>query len=130
MVGEAEAMKLGVKLVYNLGYRNILLEGDSATVISAFNNFPEVTDWRIHSIVTDSFETIRLLQSWSFTHICREANDVVHHLARWPPLSSSQEGISVLLSVFRIFPGCLLELIPLKFLESWLCFLFLIKLMF
>lgn len=76
-------MKMGVDLAVRLGYQNVILEGDSETVISAFNHFPATTDWRIQAIVTETFPSLRQLQTWCFSHVKRDANFTVHQLARW-----------------------------------------------
>lgn len=52
-------MKMGVDLAVRFGYQNVILEGDSKTVISAFNHFLATTDWRIQAIVTETFPSLR-----------------------------------------------------------------------
>lgn len=105
------------------GFLDITLEGDSEMVIKAIRKYPTRTEWRIHHIVLEILDVCRhrQMQSWRGTHGYWGANKAVHHLVRWPPPSLAEVIISTVVTIFLIYPGCLLELIHHKVLLSCIC---------
>lgn len=81
--GEAAAAKLGIEFAWQMGYRDILLEGDSELMIKAIQNFPHCMEWRIHATVQEIVEFGRKMHSCKAIHVRRGANEIMHHFARW-----------------------------------------------
>lgn len=81
--GDAVVAKLGLELVRCQGFREVLLEGDSEIVINAIRCWPQISEWRIHTLVQQVQELGSRLQSCKAIHVYRGASSMVHHLARW-----------------------------------------------
>ncbi|KAB1214862.1 hypothetical protein CJ030_MR5G018748 [Morella rubra] len=83
-VGEAAAMKLGVKEALKNGCSSMILEGDSLDVISTLQGFPKRVDWRIHNnTIHDIHALLQQLIFWKCRHTQRGANNDAYCLARW-----------------------------------------------
>ncbi|GMI75965.1 hypothetical protein like AT2G13980 [Hibiscus trionum] len=80
-VAEAMAYLQAVQLVREAGFLNIIVEGDSLTVIRKLRT--SIKDSSITGpIVYDNKEASKLFSSISFNHVRREANKVAHELAK------------------------------------------------
>jgi ribonuclease HI len=79
---EALGMKEGFKLAVLLGCNNVLAESDYTDVIEACSGEEA---WWNDSVATyaDCFDMAMTIGSVTFTHCLREANKVVHSLARF-----------------------------------------------
>lgn len=80
--GEAEAVKLGVQLACDLGFENVIFEGDSEIVIMAINAWPYLSNWRIYSSVKEIHAACWGQKKWLAVHAVRNANELTHHFAR------------------------------------------------
>lgn len=61
---EAKAAKLGLELVHFQGFREVILEEDSELVIKAIRNWPQISEWRILSLVQEIHDMCCRLHSW------------------------------------------------------------------
>ncbi|GMI68159.1 hypothetical protein HRI_000485200 [Hibiscus trionum] len=72
---------VAVELVKVLGFSRVLVEGDSLTIIKKLNSFSEDLS-SIRPLILDIKEAAKGLQEVHFRFVHREANNVVHTLAR------------------------------------------------
>lgn len=77
--GEAAAAKLGVEFTTQMCFKDIILEGDLALVIMAIQKWPQRTNWRIHSTISEIVGACNQMANWTAVHVVRSANEVVHH---------------------------------------------------
>ena len=78
---EAIALRLGLRLVYAVGCRNIEVESDCEELVHACNGETEI--WSPYSgTLADCFHLSHGIPNISFAHCPREANKVAHFLAR------------------------------------------------
>lgn len=90
--GEVSAAKLGVELAAKMGFRDIILEGDSAMAIKAIRQWTKRTEWRIHEKVSEIIYVCSLFDSWKVVHTYQGVNETVHSLARWASAEFSSSG--------------------------------------
>ena len=78
---EAIAMKEGLALANQLGYNNVIAESDCTEIIEACSG--ETIWWDESSaIFADCIDLVSLIGNVTFKYCPREANEVVHELAR------------------------------------------------
>ncbi|KAL4369617.1 hypothetical protein GQ457_05G031680 [Hibiscus cannabinus] len=90
---EAEALAAvqGLDFAKDLGFHQLIVEGDSRTVINKLSH-PELDRSNIHPFISDAKHLSRSFQSCRFTFVCRDENKVAHILA-----SLGQRGSELLL---------------------------------
>lgn len=67
--GEVETAKLGVKLACDQRFQQVILEGDSETVMKAIQSWPHPVDWRIDLAVKEIRDACCRLLSWRAVHV-------------------------------------------------------------
>lgn len=72
---------MGVQFAHHLGFRNIMLESVSESAISAVQNYPQTTNWKLQPLVENIHSSLQQMQAWQVCHIRRGANAAVHQLA-------------------------------------------------
>ncbi|XP_059068992.1 uncharacterized protein LOC131859366 [Cryptomeria japonica] len=79
---EAEVMELarGLKQCSDLALNLILIEGDSRILINAIKN-ESTPNWKIRQILKDILTLLDNILNYKVSHIFREANRVVDHMA-------------------------------------------------
>jgi ribonuclease HI len=80
-VAEAMAMREGLSLANRMGCTNVIMESDSTETVDACNG-TEAWWGESAAILADCVDLASLLNSVSFQHCPREANEVAHDLAR------------------------------------------------
>ena len=83
---ELLSARWAVLLVQELGFADSIFKGNLEKVIKALRN----NEWLNSSIgylIQDTLSFVNSLQSWSFSHIGGQGNDVAHALARRVRLS-------------------------------------------
>lgn len=105
--GEATAAKLGVEFATQMGFRDIILEGDSALLIMAIQKWPQRTDWRIHSTISEIVGACNQMVNWTAVHVVRGGNEAVHHFARWVATEFISIAAPVVVSIFLSYLGCM-----------------------
>lgn len=61
-------------------------------VIKAIRSWPKISEQRILSLVQEIHDMGSRLHSWQASHVHRDANSLVHHLARWAAAEFSSIG--------------------------------------
>lgn len=80
-MAEAVAMKEGLRLAENLGYHNVIAEGDCLEIIEACTG--QETWWtESAAIFADCLDTVTSIGRVTFHHCRREANKAAHEIAR------------------------------------------------
>ena len=78
---EATAARVAVQLAYDLGFKEVEVEGDSINIVQALSQTePNYTLYG--HIINDTKFTSQLLVSVHFLHVKREGNKVAHSLAK------------------------------------------------
>ncbi|KAL0011178.1 hypothetical protein SO802_006286 [Lithocarpus litseifolius] len=77
---EAVAVDEGIRLSWDLGLKDVIIEGNSLIVISALSKVA-TPPWSI-SKVEGSRHNLRCFSSWSIVHVRRKCNRAAHLLAR------------------------------------------------
>ncbi|XP_075633739.1 uncharacterized protein LOC142606241 [Castanea sativa] len=78
---EARAMQEGVQLAWELGLREIIVEGDAQVVINALLN-PEACPWSIQKIIEGCLQSLSCFKAWTASHVSRKGNVAAHVMAR------------------------------------------------
>ena len=78
---EAKAALFAVFSVKQLGFKKLILEGDSLTVLKALNSPNESHQWVIGSIVEDTLFHLSYFDCWLAIFVKRDLNFVVDNLA-------------------------------------------------
>jgi ribonuclease HI len=80
-IGEALVVLHAAGFCCDLGICEVILEGDSLMVTRAFEKKGE--NWlRYGQIVEDTKLVLRSFRQWRISHLCIEANDAAHGLAK------------------------------------------------
>ncbi|GMY15487.1 hypothetical protein FCV25MIE_10726 [Fagus crenata] len=78
---EAWAVKRAIQFVLEIGLTEAEFEGDSQIIVSALNNpHPSLAPYGL--LITDAKVLASKLQSFSFSHVKRQGNQLAHALAR------------------------------------------------
>ena len=75
-IAEATSALYTIKLVDDLGYSKLWLEGDSLNIINTLNNFFKIS-WSIEATVMEIKSLIQKFEKVVISHTYREANGVV-----------------------------------------------------
>ena len=78
---EARAVQEGIQLAWELGLREVIIEGDAQVVIKALQNF-EVCPWPMQKVVEGSLQSLSCFKAWSASHVCRCGNEAAHLMAK------------------------------------------------
>lgn len=70
-----------VELCCDLGFHDILLEGDSLNVVKAQKD-KQPNLHRYGHVVEDTHLLLRSMRSWAIGHVNRESNQTMHNLAK------------------------------------------------
>ncbi|XP_059442109.1 uncharacterized protein LOC132174476 [Corylus avellana] len=107
VVGEAQAALAAVEFSRELGYQDVILEGDSLQVVQALKE--EGINWRSYGqIVDDARVLLGTCRSWMVHHMRRGANQAAHSLAKESLWHSSDQ------IWLHALPDCLFHLVPLE----------------
>lgn len=83
-VAETSVAWLTVEFSQQLGYTNVILEGDSLEVIQALRS--EESSWNQYGVcghlMEDAKNLLHSCQVWRVNHVKREANEIAHRLAK------------------------------------------------
>lgn len=79
-VAEAIAARLVLKIVWEAGFRDIVMESDCLKLITHLKN-AKVETSSFGNIVHDLLVFVEHFNSCSFIHVCRSGNKVAHNLA-------------------------------------------------
>ncbi|KAJ4981483.1 hypothetical protein NE237_032320 [Protea cynaroides] len=82
LLGEALAVRAGLNLVLQYGYRNLVVESDCLELINLLTGPSNVAQTYVQDIVTDISVLGGQAQDLSFCFSPRSANSVAHSLAR------------------------------------------------
>ena len=74
-IAEATASLYTIKLVVDLGYSKLWLEGDSMNIINTLNNKNAIS-WSIEATIMEIKTLIQKFDKVAISHIYREANGV------------------------------------------------------
>ena len=74
-------MQEGVQLAWELGLREIIIEGDAQVVIKALQN-SESCSWPIQKVVEGSLQSLSCFKAWTASHVSRTGNEAAHLLAK------------------------------------------------
>ncbi|XP_042964529.1 uncharacterized protein LOC122298728 [Carya illinoinensis] len=80
-VGEALALKRAVQFCDELGFSNVVLEGDAQVIVKAANNREELYT-AYGNVMEEVRGFLKMRESWKIQFIHREANNVAHILAK------------------------------------------------
>ena len=78
---EAKAMKEGILLAWDLGLKNIIVEGDSLVVVQALNGIiaPAIS---IQKVIEGITWCLKRLDTWKISHSRRSSNTTAHLMAK------------------------------------------------
>ncbi|XP_026454732.1 uncharacterized protein LOC113355956 [Papaver somniferum] len=104
---EAEGKRalLAVDLARRKGFRDIILERDSITVINALKYAHYKPNWRIQSTIDRIRDELSLFRSVDFRYVKKTANNVAHNVAALAVTSHSSN------EWFTLPPSCIAQLI-------------------
>src|ERR1044072_111734 len=80
---EATAMKRGLKLALEKGYRELIVESDCLKVVNAINTASPLLSY-LELLIQEIVILSHAFSNISFNHVFREANKVAHNLAKVP----------------------------------------------
>ena len=72
---ESWAAQEGVQLAWELGLREIIIEGDAQVVITASRN-PKSCSWPIQKVVEGSLQSLSCFKAWTASHLRKSGNEV------------------------------------------------------
>ena len=78
---EARAVQEGVQLAWELGLREIIVEGDAQVVIKALQNF-ETCPWPIQKVVEGSLLSLSCFKAWIASRVSKNGNEVAHLISK------------------------------------------------
>ena len=78
---KARAGQEGIQLAWELGLREVIIEGDAQGVIKALQNF-EVCPWLVQKVVEGYLQCLSYFKAWSASHVCRAGNEAAHLMAK------------------------------------------------
>ncbi|XP_026459230.1 uncharacterized protein LOC113359875 [Papaver somniferum] len=102
---EGKGALLEVDLARRKGFRDIILEGDSITVINALKYAHYKPNWRIQSTIDIIRDELSLFRSVDFRYVKKTANNVAHNVAALGVTSHSSN------EWFTLPPSCIAQLI-------------------
>jgi ribonuclease HI len=97
-VAETYAAQQGTLLARDMGFQNVILEGDSQVIVYALNS-GSVSAIAYASLVDDTQTILNTFPAWRVVFVQRVANAVVHHLAH-VAVSNLFRTLSVILYVW------------------------------
>ena len=74
-------MQEGLQLTWELGLREIIIEGDAQAVIKALQN-PKTCPWPIQKVVEGAMLSSSCFKVWIASHVGRNGNEAVHLMAK------------------------------------------------
>lgn len=80
---EANGALLSIELAISKGFTQIIIEGDSLTVINALRYRNTPTPWRIKNTISRAKDKLAHFSSVDFSFIKKEANVMAHSLAAY-----------------------------------------------
>ena len=96
---EARAVQEGIQLAWELGLREVIIEGDAQGVIKALQNF-EVCLWPVQNVVKGSLQCLSYFKAWSTSHVRRGGNEASHLMAKMAKsLSTCKIWVEDILSI-------------------------------
>ncbi|XP_075665575.1 uncharacterized protein LOC142635273 [Castanea sativa] len=113
---EAKAVEEGVRLAWDLGLKQIIIESDSQIVVNSIRDH-HLAPSSIQKVIEGLIVDLRSFEEWKVSHICRRSNSAAHIMARhakfvidrviWvedtPPIIAAQVQHDVLyMTSFRI----------------------------
>ena len=78
---EARVVQESIQLAWELGLREVIIEGDAQGVIKALQNF-EVCPWPVQKVVEGSLQCLSCFKAWSASHVRRGRNEAAHLMAK------------------------------------------------
>ncbi|KAK9999711.1 hypothetical protein SO802_019314 [Lithocarpus litseifolius] len=79
---EAKATEIGTTFAWELGLREIMLEGDSQTVIAAITNH-DPCPIQVHHLIARIKSWEPKFRAWKSSFTRKEGNKAAHHLAKY-----------------------------------------------
>ena len=74
-------MQEGLQLTWELGLREIIIEGDTQAVIKPLQN-PKTCPWPIQKVVEGAMLSFSCFMVWIASHVGRNGNEAVHLMAK------------------------------------------------
>ena len=103
VLGEAQAALLACSLAVSLNLKNFVIEGDSASVITALQDPSLILDWQIDHIICNIFSLIPTSSTWNARKANRSANFCAHYVANRAAVGFISNGIPSLSSPLSPF---------------------------
>ena len=104
--GEALAALLAASLAVSLNLDPFVLEGDSATVITALQDPSFILDWQLDHLICNIFTLIPVSSTWKARKVNRSANFCAHYVANRAAVGFVSNGIPSLSSPPLSIPIC------------------------
>jgi ribonuclease HI len=107
--GEAWGALRATEFCVEMGFFDIILEGDSLTVVKAIGD-AEASMRPFGQIVEDIKEVLGSLRSWLICHVKRDANQAAHGLAKNATVTSMEQNW------IEETPNCISDIVKLELL--------------
>ena len=78
---ETWAVQEGIQLAWELGLREVIIEGDAQGVIKALQNF-KVCPWPMQKVVEGFLQGLSCFKAWSASHVRKGGNEAAHLMAK------------------------------------------------
>ena len=79
---KAKAAEIGTTLAWELGLREVILEGDSQTVMTAIANH-DPGPIQVHQLIAGIKSWEPKFRAWKSSFTCREGNKAAHQMAKY-----------------------------------------------
>ena len=78
---EAMAVQEGIQFAWDLGLKEVVIESDSSTVISALLSATP-PPWSIQKVIEGTKQSLKCFNTWSAAHVCRSGNVAAHIMTK------------------------------------------------
>ena len=78
---EAMAVQEGIQFAWDLGLKEVVIESDSSTVISALLSATP-PPWSIQQVIEGSKQSLKCFNTWSTVHVRRSGSVAAHLMAK------------------------------------------------
>ena len=95
LFGEASAALMAIQKAAEVGFKNVVIEGDAWNVIEPLRNQVAAPYWSIKSVVEDILYLAKGFDNVNFSFVCREGNEAAHLLARWAAFLNWNGSVSI-----------------------------------